>query len=130
MIEFKQENLYIAMWFVDQPSMEYRRRTGVPNMNWIACVWKRPDGCLEVRFRFAYWDNLEILIDKNWYRAEMSAPFSVETVICGIDETAKLISVRNGGSFWERVDLGVYGSEAIKKIQSRDWANIRMIPTG
>jgi hypothetical protein len=106
MIEFKQENLYIALWFVDQPSREYRRKISVPNMNWLACVWKRPDGSLELVYRYGYWDDLENLVDKHWYTAKMPGPFSVETVIHGIDEAAKLVSARNGDSFWERVDMG------------------------
>jgi hypothetical protein len=127
MIEFKPENFYIAMWFVDQPSPEYREKTGVPNMNWMACLYRFPNGLVKATYRFAYWDENENLLDKNWYSGQHDSLASDTELIEGLDKMMKMISIRNGDAFSQRVNLNVTGDKALAKLQSLklSWLRIR-----
>lgn len=124
MITYSNNLFFIAHWFVDQPSAAYRKQTGVPNMNWIAALWRNPDGSYEMRFRFSYWDEGENYLKSSWHGAKSKSGRSIEQMIAGLDILAKMNSERNGNSFWERVDLNLFGDKAMEELLKKDWFNI------
>ncbi len=124
MIEYIPQHFFIAHWFVDQPSLVYRKETGVPNMNWIAAVWRRPDGLYEAKMRFAYYDDRERTIRSSWQSFSMREDTPREKLVEGFDMIAKMTSARHGDAMWERVDLDLPGDEAFLILLEKPWMRI------
>lgn len=124
MILYIPENFFIAHWFVDQPSEAWRKQTGVPNMNWIAAVWRRPDGMYEARNRFAYFDDRERCIRSNWHGFTLRGNAKPHTLIEPFDKIALMTSIRHGNCFWERVDLNLPGDQAIEILMQKSWMRV------
>jgi hypothetical protein len=124
MIEYRPDKFFIAHWFVDQPSAAYRKETGVPNMNWIAAIWRNPDGTLEMKYRFAYFDDKEKFLRSSWYGAKTKPGLTVEQAKAPMDFMAKMTSARNGDARWERVDLNLPGDQAIRVLAKKPWMQV------
>lgn len=124
MIAYIPQNFFIAHWFVDQPSEAWRQQTGVPNMNWIAAVWRRMDGFYEAKQRFAYFDKRERCIKSNWHSFTIRGGTPRERLIVPFDGIAQMTSIRHGGAFWERVDLNLPGDQAIEILMQKSWMRI------
>ena len=101
MIRCITENFIIAHWFVDQSSDEFRRATGTPNMNWIACV-RCTDGVIHMTHRFAYCGDDEKRLRAKWQEGTLNSDASLDAAIAGLDLAAKKVSERNGNSRWRR----------------------------
>lgn len=124
MILYIPENFFIAHWFADQPSTEYQKATGIPNMNWIAAVWRRPDGLYEARHRFAYFDKRERVIRSSWHGFTLRGHAPRATLLTPFDQIAKMTSMRHGGAMWERVDLNLPGDQALEILLQKPWMRI------
>jgi hypothetical protein len=124
MIEYIPDNFFIAHWFVDQPSDAYRKMAGVANMNWIAAIWRNPNGLYELQYRFAYFDNRERHVRSSWFRATSKGGQNIQQQVAAVDYIAKRTSKQNGNSKWERVDLNMPGDEAFLILIRKPWMRI------
>ncbi len=126
MIEYTPKNFFFAHWFVDQPPKDWRILMGLPNMNWMAAAWRRPDGLIEAKYRFAYYDDREVRIRSSWQEFHMKSYTPREIIIEGLDKIAIQIA-SNNNSKWERVDLNLPGDEAIELLLDKPWMQIKAV---
>ncbi len=124
MIEYIPQNFFIAHWFADQPSDAFRRMSGVPNMNWIAAVWRRPDGFYEAVQRFAYFNDRGRRVRSRWYEFILKPDVPREILIAPFDRIAQMTSLRHGGAMWERVDLNLPGDQAFEIVSKKRWMRV------
>lgn len=124
MIEYHPKNFFIAHWFVDQPSPEYRAESGVPNMNWIAAMWRCSDGRYHMAMRFAYFDDQERRERARWQAFESGPGFNVKEAVERLDQIALITSIRNGNCLWERVDLNLPGDQAFEILIQKPWMRV------
>lgn len=128
MIEFKEENHYYAIYFVEPPTPAHCWKYGVPHMDLLGVIYRESDGTVRMQYRFAYYDAPEQPREDartSWYNASSSDESKVAEILSAAKEVCELAALRNGSSF-DWLDINGDMHEALRQMKSRPWCRLRV----